>query len=70
MLVSNFESIAIRAWDDGCAPAFRKSRNIRHLVNNAIAQYQAARTKDFTIGREDGKIVDSTGYRRCCPRGH
>lgn len=32
MLVSNLETIAIRAWDNGRAPVFGKSRNIRHLV--------------------------------------
>lgn len=61
VLVSNFEAVAIGAWDDGCPPAFSKARNIRHLVNNAIAEDQAARTQGFTIASEDGEIVDGTG---------
>ncbi len=61
MLVSNFEAVAIGTWDDGCAPVLGKTRDIRHLVNNAIAQDQAARAKGFTIASEDGKIVDGTG---------
>ena len=61
MLAGDFEAVAIGAWDDGCAPAFGKARNSRHLVDNAIAQDQAARPKAFTIASEDGEIVYGTG---------
>ena len=61
MLASDFKAIAIGAGHDGCAPAFGKARNIRHLVGNAIAQDQAARPKAFAIASEDGEIVDGAG---------
>src|ERR1700757_1584847 len=61
MLAGDFEAVAIGAWDDGCAPAFGKSRNSRHLVDNAIAQDQAARAKALAIASEDGEIVYGTG---------
>src|SRR6185312_16047711 len=38
-----------------------KARNIRHLIGDAIAQYQAARPKAFAIASEDGEIVDGAG---------
>src|SRR6185437_13616331 len=61
MLAGDFKAVAIGAGNDGCAPAFGKARNIRHLVNEAIAQDQAARPKAFAIGSEDGEIVDGAG---------
>src|SRR5438105_8852740 len=61
MLAGDFKAIAIGAWHDGAAPAFGKTRNIRHLVGDAIAQDQAARRKAFAIASEDGEIVDGAG---------
>src|SRR5437667_10289687 len=61
MLPGDFKAVAIGAGHDGRAPAFGKARNIRHLVNDAIAQDQAARPKAFAIGSEDGEIVDGAG---------
>src|SRR6185436_5865842 len=61
MLAGEFKAVAIGAGHDGSAPAFGKARNIRHLVDNAIAQDQAARPKAFAIGSEDGEIVDGAG---------
>ena len=61
MLAGDFEAVAIGAWNDGCAPAFGIARNIRHLVNDAIAQDQAARPKAFAIASEDGEVVDGAG---------
>ncbi len=62
MLVSNFEAVAIGAWDDGRTLAFSKARNIRHLVSDAIAQDQAARPQAFVIVSDDAEIVDGAGY--------
>src|ERR1041385_7476173 len=61
MLAGDFKAVAIGAGHDGRAPAFGKARNIRHLVDNAIAQDQAARPKASAIGSEDGEIVDGAG---------
>src|SRR3990170_550980 len=61
MLVGDFKAVAIGAGHDGPAPAFAKARNIRHLVDDAIAQDQAARAKAFAIGSADGEIVDGAG---------
>src|ERR1043165_1086563 len=61
MLAGDFKAVAIGARHDGRAPAFGKARNIRHLVDDAIAQDQAARRKAFAIAREDGEIVDAAG---------
>src|SRR3989440_10563958 len=61
MLAGDFKAVAIGAGHDGRAPAFGKARNIRHLVDDAIAQDQAARPKTFTIASEDGEIVDGAG---------
>src|SRR5438128_10319193 len=58
MLAGDFKAVAIGAGHDGGAPAFGKARNIRHLVDDAIAQDQAARRKAFAIAGEDGEIVD------------
>src|SRR6185503_12779822 len=58
VLAGEFKAVAIGAGHDGGAPAFGKARNIRHLVDDAIAQDQAARPKAFAIGSEDGEIVD------------
>ena len=46
---------------DGGAPAFGKARNIRHLINHAIAEDQAAPPNAFAIASEDGEIVDGAG---------
>ena len=59
MLVGDFKAVAIGAGHDGRAPAFGKARNSRHLVDDAIAQDQAARRKAFAVGSEDGEIVDA-----------
>src|SRR6478752_1551779 len=61
MLASDFKAVAIGAGHDGGAPAFGKARNIRHLVDDAITQDQAARPKAFAIASEDGEIVDGAG---------
>src|SRR5438034_4516914 len=61
MLAGDFKAVAIGAGHDGRAPAFGKARNIRHLVGDAIAQDQAARSKAFAIASEDGEIVDGAG---------
>src|ERR1043165_3586711 len=61
MLAGDLKAVAIGTGDDGCAPAFSKARNCRHLVDNAIAQDQASRAKAFAIASEDGEIVDGTG---------
>lgn len=61
MLVGNFKAIAIGARHDGRAPAFGKARNTRHLVGDAKAQDQAARTKAIAIASEDGEIIDGAG---------
>src|SRR5688500_13948012 len=61
MLAGDFKAVTIGAGHDGRAPAFGKARNIRHLVDDAIAQDQAARSKAFAIAREDGEIVDGAG---------
>src|SRR5688500_7710408 len=61
MLAGDFKAVAIGAGHDGRAPAFGKTRNIRHLVGDAIAQDQAARPKAFAIASEDGEIVDGAG---------
>src|SRR6266705_4995712 len=61
MLAGDFKAVAIGTGHDGRAPAFGKARNIRHLVNDAIAQDQAARPKAFAIASEDGEIVDGAG---------
>src|ERR1051325_1822693 len=61
MLAGDFKAVAIRAGHDGPAPTFGKARNIRHLVDNAIAQDQATRPKSFPIASEDGEIVDGAG---------
>src|SRR5690349_19514716 len=61
MLAGDFKAVAIGAGHDGRAPAFGKAQNIRHLVDNAIAQDQAARAKAFAIASEDGEIVDGAG---------
>src|SRR3954462_14919890 len=61
MLAGDFKAIAIGAGHDGGAPIFGKARNIRHLVDNAIAQDQAARPKALAIGSEDREIVDGAG---------
>src|ERR1051326_1472922 len=58
MLVGEFKAVAIRAGHDSFAPAFGKAWNIRHLVDDAIAQDHTARAKAFAVGSEDGKIVD------------
>src|SRR6185503_7925731 len=60
-LAGDFKAVAIGAGHDGRAPAFGKARNIRHLVDDAIAQDQAARPEAFTIASEDGEIVDGAG---------
>src|SRR3954465_15872994 len=61
MLAGDFKAVAIGAGHDGRAPAFGKARKIRHLVDDAIAQDQAARPKAFAIASEDGEIVDAAG---------
>lgn len=61
MLAGDFKAVAIGAGHDGRSPAFGKARNIRHLVDDAIAQDHAARLKAFTIASEDGEIVDGAG---------
>lgn len=61
MLAGDFKAVAIGAGHDGPAPAFGKARNIRHLVDDAIAQDQAARPKAFAIASKDGEIVDGAG---------
>src|SRR5213082_1272475 len=61
MLAGDFKAVAVGTGHDGRAPAFGKARNIRHLVDDAIAQGQAARPKAFAIGSEDGEIVDGAG---------
>src|SRR5688572_3203483 len=61
MLAGDFKAVAIGAGHDGPAPAFGIARNIRHLVDHAIAQDQAARPKAFAIASEDGEIVDGAG---------
>src|SRR4030095_7077538 len=61
MLAGDCKAVAIGAGHDGRAPAFGEARNIRHLVDDAIAQDQAARPKTFTIASEDGEIVDGAG---------
>jgi hypothetical protein len=61
MLAGDFKAVAIGAGHDGRSPAFGKARNIRHLVDDAIAQDHAARPKTFTIASEDGEIVDGAG---------
>src|SRR3954453_20003885 len=61
MLAGDFKAVAIGTGHDGRAPAFGKARNIRHLVDDAIAQDQAARPKAFAIASEDGEIVDGAG---------
>src|SRR5436189_3277201 len=61
MLAGDFKAVAIGAGHDGPAPAFGKARNIRHLVGDAIAQDQAARSKAFASPSEDGEIVDGAG---------
>src|SRR5690349_13705632 len=61
MLAGDFKAVAIGAGHDGRAPAFGKARNIKHLVDDAIAQDQAARPEAFAIASEDGEIVDRTG---------
>src|SRR5216110_1738726 len=61
MLAGDFKAVAIGAGHDGRAPAFGKARNIRHLVGDAIAQDEAARSKAFAIASEDGEIVDGAG---------
>src|ERR1700758_4993725 len=61
MLAGDFKAVAIGAGHDGRAPAFGKARNIRHLVDDAIAQDQAARPKAFAIASEDREIVDGAG---------
>jgi len=61
MLAGDFKAVTIGAGHDGRAPAFGKARNIRHLVDNAIAQDQAARPKAFAIASEDGETVDGAG---------
>src|SRR5689334_22300514 len=63
MLAGDFKAVAIGTGHDGRAPAFGKARNIRNLVDDAIAQDQAARLKAFAIGSEDGEIVDGAGDR-------
>src|ERR1043165_6451457 len=52
MLVGEFKAVAIGAGHDRFAPAFGKARNVRHLVDDAIAQDQSARLKAFTLGGE------------------
>src|SRR2546421_12888548 len=61
MLAGDFKAVAIGAGHDGRAPAFGKARNVRHLVEDAIGQDQAACPKTFTIASEDGEIVDGAG---------
>lgn len=61
MLAGDFKTVAIGARYDGLAPAFSKARNIRHLVRDAIAQDQAARTKAFAFTRENVEIIDGAG---------
>src|SRR6476619_2835617 len=61
MLAGDFKAVAIGAGHDGRAPAFGKARNIRHLVDDTIAQDQAARHKAFAIASEDGEIVYGAG---------
>src|ERR1044071_9602820 len=61
MLAGDFKAVAIGAGHDGRAPAFGKARNIRHLVDDAVAQDQAARCTAFAIASEDGEIVDGAG---------
>src|SRR5690242_9721666 len=61
MLAGDFKAIAIGAGHDGRAPAFGKARNIRHLVDNAIAQDHSARPEAFAIASADGEMVDGAG---------
>ena len=61
MLAGDFKAVAIGAGHDRRPPTFGKARDIRHLVDDAIAQDQAARPKAFAIGSEDGEIVDGAG---------
>jgi len=58
MLAGDFKAVAIGAGHDGRAPAIGKARNIKHLVDDAIAQDQAARAKALAIASEDREIVD------------
>jgi len=62
MLACDFKTIAIGARHDGLAPAFGKARDVGHLVGDAITQDQAPRRKAFTIGSEDGEIVNGAGH--------
>ncbi|MNY07747.1 hypothetical protein D3C86_1405640 [compost metagenome] len=57
----DFEAVAIRAGNDGRAPALGKSRDAKHLVSHAIAQDQAARSKAFAIASQDREIVYGAG---------
>src|SRR6185295_11541260 len=61
MLAGDFKAVAIGARHDGGAPAFSEARNIRHLVDDAIAQDHAARPKALAIGSWHGEIVDGAG---------
>lgn len=61
MLTGDFKAVAIGAGHDGRAPAFGKARNVRHLVDDPIAQDQAACPKAFAIASEDGEIVHGAG---------
>src|SRR5947207_11342184 len=62
MLAGDFKAVAIGAGHAGPAPAFGKARNIRHLVDDAIAQDQAASPKAFVIVSDDAEIVDGTRH--------
>src|SRR5580765_2326058 len=61
MLAGDFKAVTIGAGHDGRAPAFGKARNVRHLVDDAIAQDQAACAEVFAIASADGEIVDGAG---------
>lgn len=61
LLVRSLEAVAVGAGDHRCAPVLGKAWNIRHRVDNAIAQDQAAGAEGFTVAGDDGEIVEGAG---------
>src|ERR1051326_3293720 len=61
VLAGEFKAVAIGAGHDRFAPTFGKAWNIRHLVDDAIAQDHTARAEAFAVGSKDGEIVDGAG---------
>src|SRR5262245_32030566 len=49
MLAGDFKAVAVGAGHDGGAPAFGKARNIRHLVDDPIAQDEAPGPKALAL---------------------